>query len=77
MKYSLLRLVLIKTMPISYCSQFQVYSPSKIAQVIKSITAREIFKRVPDVKKQLWEVDVRPSLTPVVDQEMKMQLQNM
>jgi len=31
-----------------------VYSPSKIAQVIKSITAREIFKRVPDVKKQLW-----------------------
>lgn len=31
-----------------------VYSPSKIAQVIKNITAREIFKRVPDVKKQLW-----------------------
>ena len=30
------------------------YSPSKIIQVIKSITAREIFRRVPSVKKQLW-----------------------
>ena len=30
------------------------YSPSKIVRTIKSITAREIFKRVPDVKKQLW-----------------------
>ena len=30
------------------------YSPTKIVRTIKSITAREIFKRVPDVKKQLW-----------------------
>lgn len=30
------------------------YSPKKIVQIIKSITAREIFKRVPSVKKQLW-----------------------
>lgn len=31
-----------------------MYSPKKIAQTIKSITAREIFKLVPNVKKQLW-----------------------
>jgi putative transposase len=30
------------------------YSPSKIAQTVKSITAREIFRRVPSVKTQLW-----------------------
>ena len=30
------------------------YSPSKIATIVKSITAREMFKRVPTVKKQLW-----------------------
>jgi putative transposase len=30
------------------------YSPTKIVRTIKSITAREIFRRVPDVKKQLW-----------------------
>ena len=30
------------------------YSPKKIAQVIKSITAIEIFKRKPAVKKKLW-----------------------
>ena len=30
------------------------YSPSKIIRMIKSLTAREIFKRVPEVKKQLW-----------------------
>ena len=30
------------------------YSPTKIAQVIKSITAREIFKRLPSVKEVLW-----------------------
>ena len=30
------------------------YSPTKIVQMIKSLTAREIFKRVPTVKKQLW-----------------------
>jgi putative transposase len=30
------------------------YSPTKIVQIIKSLTAREIFARVPDVKKKLW-----------------------
>ena len=30
------------------------YSPSKLAQIIKSITARKIFKRAPEVKKKLW-----------------------
>jgi len=30
------------------------YSPSKIVQTIKSITAREVFLRVPSVKAQLW-----------------------
>ena len=30
------------------------YSPTQIARIVKSITAREIFKRVPHVKKQLW-----------------------
>ena len=30
------------------------YSPKRIVQTIKSITAREIFARVPSVKAQLW-----------------------
>lgn len=30
------------------------YSPTKIVMILKSITAREIFKRYPEVKKQLW-----------------------
>jgi len=30
------------------------YSITKIVTMIKSISAREIFKRIPDVKKQLW-----------------------
>lgn len=30
------------------------YSPTRIVKIVKSITAREIFKRVPAVKKQLW-----------------------
>ena len=30
------------------------YSPTKIVQIMKSITAREIFKRAPLVKQQLW-----------------------
>ena len=29
-------------------------SPSKIAQIVKSITAREVFKKVPNVKTMLW-----------------------
>lgn len=31
-----------------------VYSPSKIVQTIKSITAREMFKRMPEIRKELW-----------------------
>jgi len=30
------------------------YSPTKIITLIKSLTAREVFARVPTVKKQLW-----------------------
>ena len=31
-----------------------MYSPTKIVTIIKSITAREIFRQNPEVKKQLW-----------------------
>jgi len=31
-----------------------MYSPKQLVQIIKSITAREIFKQCPEVKKQLW-----------------------
>ena len=31
-----------------------MYSPKKIVQRIKSITAREIFRACPEVKRQLW-----------------------
>jgi REP element-mobilizing transposase RayT len=30
------------------------YSPSKIVQAIKSLTAREVLRRVPSVRAQLW-----------------------
>ena len=30
------------------------YSPTKIVRTIKSITARETFRRIPSVKKELW-----------------------
>ncbi len=30
------------------------YSPTKIVKMVKSITAKEIFKRAPEVKKLLW-----------------------
>jgi len=30
------------------------YSPKQIIQMVKSLTAREIFKRAPEVKRQLW-----------------------
>jgi putative transposase len=30
------------------------YSPKKVVQTIKSITAREVFRQVPEVKKVLW-----------------------
>ena len=31
-----------------------IYSPKQIVQIIKSITAREIFKSCPEVKQYLW-----------------------
>ena len=31
-----------------------MYSAKKIIQTVKSITAREIFEKVPEVKKKLW-----------------------
>ena len=30
------------------------YSPSRIIQMVKSITAREVFRKAPEVKRQLW-----------------------
>jgi putative transposase len=30
-------------------------SPSRVMQIIKSITAREIFKEYPGIRKQLWD----------------------
>jgi putative transposase len=30
------------------------YSPSEIVQIMKSISAREVFKKYPKLKKQLW-----------------------
>ena len=31
-----------------------MYSPKKLVQVIKSITAREVLKKCPNVKEELW-----------------------
>jgi putative transposase len=31
------------------------YSPSKVMQIIKSITARQVFKEFPEIKKQLQD----------------------
>ena len=33
---------------------FPIESPTKIIRTVKSITAKEIFKKHPEVKKQLW-----------------------
>ena len=30
------------------------YAPSRVAQIIKSITAREMFVQFPEIKKELW-----------------------
>ncbi len=30
------------------------YSPTRIIQIVKSQTAREVFRRAPEVKKKLW-----------------------
>ena len=31
-----------------------MYSPKKIVQTIKSITAREMFEKMPEIKEKLW-----------------------
>jgi len=31
-----------------------IYSPKKIIQIVKRLTAREIFKQAPEVKRKLW-----------------------
>lgn len=30
------------------------YAPSRVVQIVKSITARELFRQHPEIKKQLW-----------------------
>ncbi len=40
-----------------------MYSPKQLVQIIKSHTAREIFKACPEVKKYLWAV--RSGLTDI------------
>ena len=30
------------------------YSPSRVVQIVKSITAREMFNQFPEIKKELW-----------------------
>jgi len=30
------------------------YSPAKVVQIVKSISAREIFHRYPEIREQLW-----------------------
>jgi putative transposase len=30
------------------------YSPSRVMQIIKSITAKQMFKAFPEIRKQLW-----------------------
>lgn len=32
-----------------------IYSPSNIAQTVKSITAKKMFKKHPDLRKALWD----------------------
>ena len=32
----------------------QTYSVTKVVRLVKSLTAREIFRRCPQVKKHLW-----------------------
>ena len=36
------------------CGAAPKYSPSRLVTVIKSITAKEIIKKYPEVKKELW-----------------------
>ena len=34
-----------------------MYSPTKIAQIVKSITARKMFEKFPYLKKELWSAE--------------------
>ena len=36
------------------CGSHPKLSPGRIVQIFKSITAREVFRRQPEVKRQLW-----------------------
>jgi len=36
------------------CSAHRKISPGQVVRIFKSITAREIFRRKPEVKKELW-----------------------
>lgn len=36
-----------------------MYAPKKIVQIIKSITARELFAKHPEIKKKLWWGELR------------------
>ena len=37
-----------------FVSSIPDMAPARIAQIVKSITAREVFKRFPGIKKMLW-----------------------
>jgi len=45
-----------------------MYRPTKIATTLKSVTGREVFKQVPEIKKQLWggEFNVVLGNTPLL-----------
>ena len=34
------------------------YSPARVVQIMKSISAREVFSQIPDFRKQLWAGEV-------------------
>jgi len=36
------------------CSAHPKIAPGEIVRIFKSITAREVFRRLPDIKKELW-----------------------
>lgn len=46
----------IDTNPVHYLvSAAPKYSPAELVQIIKSITARELFKRHSELREQLWD----------------------
>ena len=54
MKSHFWKLVQMKTTFIRPLQSVPLYSPKELVQIIKSITAREIFKSCPKVKQYLW-----------------------